>query len=46
METLAKDGIQDASIETLDAGELKKQVNRFFQNGAIGCRRRCSTLIP
>ena len=30
METLAKDGIQDASIETLDAGELK-QVNRFFK---------------
>ena len=30
METLAKDGIQDASIDTLDAGELK-QVNRFFK---------------
>lgn len=30
METLAKDGIQDASIETLDASELK-QVNRFFK---------------
>lgn len=30
METLAKDGIQDASIETLDAGELK-QANRFFK---------------
>ena len=30
VETLAKDGIQDASIETLDAGELK-QVNRFFK---------------
>ena len=30
METLAKDGIQDASIETLDAGELK-QINRFFK---------------
>ena len=30
METLAKDGIQDVSIETLDAGELK-QVNRFFK---------------
>ena len=30
METLAKYGIQDAPIETLDAGELK-QINRFFK---------------
>ena len=30
METLAKDGIQDASIEALDAGDLK-QINRFFK---------------
>ena len=30
METLAQSGIQDVSLETLDAGDLK-QINRFFK---------------